>query len=125
MKKAIVYLGFSSDPQEQGSTIDRQRDAIKPYIERNGFELVETFTDDGYSASSGEHLNYGHFGRILADVDTGKYCGYAMVVEKMDRFSRMGTDNTSDYVRRLTKGGVELHLAASGRIVNKDQHSAP
>jgi DNA invertase Pin-like site-specific DNA recombinase len=52
MKKAIVYLGFSSDPQEQGSTIDRQRDAIKPYIERNGFELVETFTDDGYSASS-------------------------------------------------------------------------
>jgi hypothetical protein len=48
-----------------------------------------------------------------------------MVVEKMDRFSRMGTDNTSDYVRRLTKGGVELHLAASGRIVNKDQHSAP
>jgi hypothetical protein len=29
----------------------------------------------------------------------GKYRGYAMVVEKMDRFSRMGIDTTSDYVR--------------------------
>src|SRR5271165_3793142 len=36
----------------------------------------------------------------MADVDSGKYRGYALVVEKMDRFSRMDIDETSDYIRR-------------------------
>jgi DNA invertase Pin-like site-specific DNA recombinase len=117
--KAIAYLRFSSDPQEKGSSIERQTEHIERYLSsRPGFELENTFVDDGYSASKGEHLSSGHFGRILADVDSGKYRGYALIVEKMDRFSRADIDETSDYIRRLTKGGVEFHLAASSRIVN-------
>jgi DNA invertase Pin-like site-specific DNA recombinase len=117
--KVIIYLRYSSDPQEKGSSIERQTEVIDRFIStRPDFEVVATFIDDGYSASKGEHLASGDFGRILSDADTGKYRGCAMIVEKMDRFSRMDVEETASYVKRLTKGGVQLYLAASGRLVN-------
>jgi DNA invertase Pin-like site-specific DNA recombinase len=117
--KAFAYVRFSSDPQEQGTSIERQTESIKLYLSsRPHIELENTFVDDGYSASKGEHLSHGHFGRILKDVDSGKNRGYALIVEKMDRFSRMDIDETADYIRRLTKGGVEFHLAATSRVIN-------
>jgi recombinase len=63
------------------------------------------------------HLSKGDLGRILTDVDSGKYRDFAMVVEKMDRFSRLGIIQTQELTTRLHRGGVELHLAASNRIV--------
>ena len=118
--KFFKYLRYSSDPQEHGSSIERQTEVIDKFIAtRPDFEEeLPPFIDDGYSASKGEHLRDGEFGRILSDADTGKYRGYGMIVEKMDRFSRMDYEETAGYVKRLTKGGVQLYLAASGRLVN-------
>jgi len=39
-----------------------------------------------------------------------------LVVEKLDRFSRLGIDETFELNRRLIKGGVELHLAKAERV---------
>lgn len=99
---------------------ERQTEIIDKFIaSRPDFkDVLDPFIDDGYSASKGEHLSDGKFGLILSDADAGKYRGHVMVVEKMDRFSRMDPEETASYVKRLTKGGVQLYLAASGRLVN-------
>jgi DNA invertase Pin-like site-specific DNA recombinase len=116
-QKTIAYIRFSSEGQKDGSSEDRQEETIRLYVERNGLKLVETFYDKGFSASKGHHLSDGKLGTVLADVDSGNYRGFALVVEKMDRFSRLGIDETQTLLRRLMKGGVELHLAASNRVV--------
>ena len=46
--------------------------------------------DDGYSAFKGHHISKGALGRFLTLADKGKYKGYALVVEQMDRLSRQG-----------------------------------
>ena len=117
MKKAIAYVRFSSEGQKDNSSIERQTEIIEQYAQRVGLDLRETFMDEGFSASKGHHLSHGKLGQILADVDSGKYRGFAMVVEKMDRFSRLGIDETRTLTRRLIKGGMELHLAGTGRII--------
>ena len=117
MKKAIAYVRFSSEGQKDNSSIERQTEIIEQYAQRSGLELTETFMDEGFSASKGHHLSHGKLGKILSDVDSGKYRGFAMVVEKMDRFSRLGIDETRTLTRRLIKGGMELHLAGTGRII--------
>lgn len=117
MTPCIAYIRYSSDGQKDGSSDERQTEAIDLCLQRNGLQPVETFKDEGFSASKGKHLSHGALGRILTDVDAGKYRGHALVVEKMDRFSRMGIDETRQLTRRLIQGGMELHLAANGRIV--------
>src|ERR1700675_2018685 len=115
-QKAIAYLRFSSEVQKDGSSIERQTRTIDSYILRNGLDRVDTFTDEGFSASKGHHLSFGKLGAVLADVDAGKYRGFALVIEKMDRFSRLGIEETFMLSRRLIHGGVELHLAEANRV---------
>jgi DNA invertase Pin-like site-specific DNA recombinase len=115
-QKAIAYLLFSSEGQKDGSSIERQTRTIDAYILRQGLDRIDTFTDEGFSASKGHHLSPGKLGTVLADVDAGKYRGFALVVEKMDRFSRLGIEETFMLSRRLIHGGVELHLAESNRV---------
>jgi len=121
MKKALAYIRFSNEEQGKGSTIKRQRDEITAHVKRNNLEWrdiedVDTFTDDGLSASKGDHLSGGKLGRLMAEIDAGKYRGSVLVVEKLDRFSRLGIDDTWDLSRRVKKGGLELHLAKAGRV---------
>jgi DNA invertase Pin-like site-specific DNA recombinase len=114
---AIVYIRWSSDPQEKGSTLERQTEIIDAYVARTGLNVVETFIDDGYSASKGEHLSNGNLGKILANAEAGKYRGYALVIEKMNSFSRLGIDETYMLRRRLILAGMEVHLAGSNRVI--------
>jgi DNA invertase Pin-like site-specific DNA recombinase len=117
MTKAIAYIRWSSDEQAEGSSIERQTEIITLHADRHQLQIVETFIDDGFSASTGRHLSHGQLGKILCAVDAGKFRGYALIVEKMDRFSRLDLDETDQLMRRLIRDGVELHLAGSDRIV--------
>jgi hypothetical protein len=114
---AIAYIRWSSDEQSDGSSIERQTEIITLHADRHQIHIVETFIDNGFSASTGRHISHGKLGEILCDIDSGKLRGYALLVEKMDRFSRLDIDETTQLMRRLIQGGVELHLAGSDRIV--------
>jgi DNA invertase Pin-like site-specific DNA recombinase len=117
MTKAIAYIRWSSDDQAEGSSIERQTEIITAHAGGHQIHIVETFIDNGFSASTGRHISHGKLGEILCDIDSGKLRGYALLVEKMDRFSRLDIDETTQLMRRLIQGGVELHLAGSDRIV--------
>ena len=119
MKPAVGYIRFSREDQGKGSTIERQSENILAYCQQHGLDLVETLTDEGFSASKGEHISHpkAKFGAFLARVDNGEYRGHALVVEQLDRLSRLGIDASSEIIRRLLKGGVIPHISQENRPI--------
>jgi hypothetical protein len=115
--KAIEYIRHSNKKQEEGASIEMQQESIEGHCSRKGLDLVETFIDKGFSASTGDHITHGKFGTvILPAVDAGKYRGYALVVHMEDRFSRLGMEMDWSLMTRLFAGGVELHISSSGKV---------
>src|SRR5215469_12581763 len=86
---------------------DEHEHNIKAYAERKGWELAETLIDEGLSAFKGEHLSRGKLGTFLRAADKGRYRGHALVIEQLDRLSRLGITETSDLLRRIVKAGLE------------------
>jgi DNA invertase Pin-like site-specific DNA recombinase len=115
--KALAYLRWSTDDQTAGNSLERQTANVEAYCQRNALELIETLADDGLSAFKGEHLSRGKLGQLLAKADKGRYRGFCLVVEQMDRLSRQGIDETWQLVRRILKNGIELHITQQNRVV--------
>lgn len=120
MKKAIGYIRFSTDDQKDGNSIERQTDFINAYCSGK-LNLVNTLIDEGYSASKGEHLTHGKLGQFLKDADSGKFRGYALVVEQMDRLSRLGIKKTRDLLDQLLEAGIEIHITQTGRVIKEGE----
>jgi DNA invertase Pin-like site-specific DNA recombinase len=115
--KAISYLRFSTPEQALGNSTERQIQAARDYCSRNELELDESLSiaDEGLSAYKGHNVDRGSLGHFLAEVEDGKIpSGTALIVEKLDRFSREGPDETTDILKALTRNGVEVHVIASG-----------
>jgi DNA invertase Pin-like site-specific DNA recombinase len=117
--KALAYIRFSSDEQAGGSSVERQRANIEAYADRVGLDISETLIDDGFSASKGEHIARGKLGKLLRRLS--KYHGWALVVEEMDRLSRLGIAETRDIIGRLVKAGLEIHITQTGRVIRSGE----
>jgi DNA invertase Pin-like site-specific DNA recombinase len=115
--KAIAYIRVSSEDQISGKGIDRQRDYAKEYCQRAGLSLAETLIDDGFSAYHGHHISDGKLGRFLKEVDAGRHRGSALLIEYLDRLSRLGITETFALIGRLRSGGVELHETKANRVI--------
>ena len=98
---AVAYARFSSDHQRDES-IDAQLRAINDYADRNGFEIVETYTDRALSARSDQRPG---FQRMVQDSRSGAF--KVIIVHKLDRFSRDRYDSAF-YRHELKKNGVTL-----------------
>jgi DNA invertase Pin-like site-specific DNA recombinase len=116
MKKALGYIRFSTDDQKDGNSIERQTDHITAYCDGK-LNLVETLIDNGFSASKGEHVSHGKLGQFLKEADQGKFQGYALVVEHMDRLSRLGIEQTNALLQRILKAGIEVHITQENRVI--------
>jgi site-specific DNA recombinase len=49
--RAAIYARVSSERQEKEHTIGSQLEALRVYAGKNGMEIVEEFTDEGYSGA--------------------------------------------------------------------------
>lgn len=99
--KAVAYARFSSDNQREES-IDAQLRAIREYCERNGYDLVNEYTDEARSATSDKRPA---FQQMIADSEKGEFD--LVIVHKLDRFSRDRFDSAF-YRRALKKNGVVI-----------------
>jgi site-specific DNA recombinase len=84
MYKAIIYLRVSSDAQIDNTSLDEQLRVCKEYCERENFEVIKVFREEGASAKTSNRP-------ILQEALT--YCASSkdiayFVVYKLDRFSR-------------------------------------
>ena len=101
LKYVAPYLRYSSDNQREES-IEAQLRAIEAYCERNGFTIAKVYADRAKTATSDKRPE---FQQMIADSEKGLF--EAVIVHKLDRFSRNKYDNVN-YKRILKANGVKL-----------------
>jgi site-specific DNA recombinase len=97
--KAAAYARYSSDNQREES-IEAQLRAIREYCERNRIQLVKIYTDEARSATTDDRPG---FLQMIQDSSKGLFS--AVIVHKLDRFSRDRYDSAF-YKRQLKKNDV-------------------
>ena len=118
--RAVIYARYSSDLQSEAS-IDDQVRICKQRVEREGWLLVEVYSDAAISGSTTLRIGYQ---RLLENARKGLYD--IVVTEALDRLSRDQEDIAALYkhlsfydVRLLTlaEGEVsELHIGLKGTM---------
>ncbi|MDL2289038.1 recombinase family protein [Oscillospiraceae bacterium OttesenSCG-928-F05] len=92
-----MYLRLSKDDLRVGESlsIENQRLLLSRYIEVQGFRLVDTYVDDGYS---GTHFNRPGFIRMIEDAKDGRI--NTILVKDLSRFGRdhIGFGQYTDYL---------------------------
>lgn len=99
--KAVGYCRFSSDMQREES-IEAQEKLISMFAAQNNYEIVDYYYD---RAKTGKNMNRPAFQKMLDDSHNGKF--QAIIVHKMDRFSRNTVDTLST-IEELRSRGIEV-----------------
>ena len=81
-----LYLRLSSDDETQGESVSigTQRDILTDFCQEQGYQVYDTYIDDGYS---GMNFSRPGFMRLIQDVENGVI---NMVITK--DLSRLGRD---------------------------------
>src|SRR2546428_2070681 len=112
-QQAIAYVRVSTTGQaEDGVSLDAQRSKIAAWCEVMGYELVQTFADEGISGHSMDKR-----AGLQAAVDAVCACGGAVVVYSLSRLA-WNTRETPALCVRLARAGEDL-----GRLSR--QHGIP
>lgn len=95
LRKAYLYMRFSSSEQAGGDSLNRQRALAREYIESRASQDIELvvgqeFIDEGVSSFAGQNLMPGRaLHRFLEQVEDGSIAaGSVLLVESLDRLSR-------------------------------------
>lgn len=112
MRKAIKYNRFSSDGQSLHS-IERQDTINDTWIKFNDVHLVDTFSDDGYTARNFDRPDVKKlFAFIKANASMIDY----LVVSELTRFSRKAGDAINMVEKIQEEYGIKIVSASRGMI---------
>lgn len=109
MKKAVLYLRYSSAGQTEQS-IEGQRRVCTDYAERNDLKIVGEYIDRATSAAHDTQKRKS-FLRMISD--SSKHGFEAVIVYKLDRFARNRYDS-ANYKQKLKANGVSVISATEG-----------
>jgi len=84
--KVVAYCRVSTDNQKEEGTVSLQVDDIKEYCQKKGFDLIDTFKDEGVSGGLEDRLALASLFNFLEGQE-GKEIK-AVVVWKLDRLAR-------------------------------------
>jgi len=84
--KVIAYCRVSTDNQKEEGTINLQVDAIKEYCQKKGFDLIDTYKDEGVSGGLEDRPALASLFNFLEGKE-GKGVK-AVIVWKLDRLAR-------------------------------------
>lgn len=122
MRRAISYARFSDKQQGDGCSEERQVDAAKAYCERHGLTLDErSFVDRGVSAYTGANATKGELAEFLHLVREGRVpVGSALIIENVDRLSRLDPDEATELFCSIVKAGVDIVTLAPEQWYKRD-----
>lgn len=106
---AAEYVRMSTEHQKYST--DNQSAAIQEYAQRRGYEIVQTYADEGKSG-----LNIGGraaLQKLLEDVESGQAHFKALIVYDVSRWGRFqDPDEAASYELRCRRAGVAVHYCA-------------
>ncbi|WP_420243879.1 recombinase family protein [Roseiterribacter gracilis] len=106
---AISYIRFSSSAQAAGDSERRQLALAERWCQENGYRLDETLKDLGRSAFRGDNVKEGALGRFLAAITQGTVRpGSILLIESLDRLSRMPPYDAVAVIQQIVNHGVEI-----------------
>lgn len=110
MENVYLYIRYSHEKQDQGSSEDRQMDMARAHCPTLINDKAHVYFDKGKSAYSGKHLEEGgELKRFHDAVKSGKVpSGSTLLVEDLDRLSRADMWKASDFLRELTGRGITV-----------------
>jgi DNA invertase Pin-like site-specific DNA recombinase len=83
-EKVVIYLRLSKeDGDDESSSISNQRKILTEYAEKNGFEIVDEYVDDG---ESGYTMSRPDFNRLKKDLNYNKV--HTVLVKDTSRIGR-------------------------------------
>lgn len=112
MLRVAEYVRMSSEKQEDSP--ERQRAAIVPYIERQGWNRVASYEDLG---ERGWDTQRSGFRRMLADAERGLFD--VIVIDEVSRLSRSDqTEFDATVAYPLRRAGVKVAVVADNEVVD-------
>ena len=109
--KVAIYARYSSDNQREASIADQLR-VCREFAARQGWTVVEEFSDHAISAAT---LLRSGFQALMRDALNGRFD--VVLAEALDRFSR-DQEDTAGLFKRLTFAGVNIVTLAEGDITH-------
>lgn len=115
--RAAVYARVSSQAQRDRHTIESQLRVLPDFIRGRGWELVETYVDDGRSAKAGQLAARTGLAAMLRDAGAGRF--EVLAVVDVDRLTR-----SEDLTERgailggLQRAGVKVAIATTGQVLD-------
>lgn len=123
--RAVIYARVSSAKQRDSHTIESQLQLLPAFVARQGWELVDTYVDDGFSAASGKLDKRLAMQRLMADAKKGLFDVVAVV--DSDRLTRteslrergeiLGTFQEANVSVAELNGGVHDLNSSSGDLL--------
>jgi len=109
-RRAFSYARFSTPKQADGFSLARQLEAAERYCERNGLTLDErTFSDEGMSGFHGSNAVAGELAEFIRLANDGRVPkGSVLIIENVDRLSRLPPDKATAIIMELVNAGIEV-----------------
>ncbi len=120
--KAYSYVRFSKAEQAEGHSLERQIAHSQKFAEEHGLQLADlTYRDLGVSGFKGKNITKGELGKFLAAVETGEIArGSWLLVEALDRLTRMGPAEYIPLLMQITNAGITIAFTAKHRIIDRE-----
>ncbi len=107
--RAAEYVRMSTEHQKYST--DNQSAAIRKYAEQRGYDIVQTYSDEGKSGLS----ITGRQGlrQLIEDIESGRANFVALLVYDVSRWGRFqDPDEAASYELRCRRAGVQVHYCA-------------
>jgi DNA invertase Pin-like site-specific DNA recombinase len=111
--RAVIYARVSSAGQRDRHTIASQLRDLPAYVATQGWTLVETFVDDGFSASTGKLEARDAYARLERSADAHGFD--VVVVVDIDRLTRTeDMQERSAILGRFQRAGIQIATPTTG-----------
>lgn len=97
-KRAVAYCRVSTEKEDQLNSLDAQRVYFQKYMEKNGYEMVHIYADEGITGT--KKRNRKEFLRMLEDAK--RHAFDVLFVKDVSRFARNTLDSLENV--RMLKG---------------------
>ncbi len=106
---AAMYVRMSTEHQQYST--ENQGDTIRQWAQRNGYEIIEVFADEGKSGL--DIAGRAELQRLLQTVTSGKAQFKAILAYDVSRWGRFqDADESAHYEYLCKRAGIDIHYCA-------------